>query len=154
MWCQHDMFPEKFHSSLFFYFALSKNNKLSCFQYKLIHRILALNPYLSKCKIKETELFSFRNEAKETYKHFFWDCNVTKNILQKALFWEIYSLKEIVYLFSSITNEKDPEKIIPHSVSSISNSFDHLLIIFTGTTVFLSINCLYKCLQGFGSICN
>ena len=29
-------------------FSLSKNNKLSCFQYKLIHRILALNPYLSK----------------------------------------------------------------------------------------------------------
>ena len=49
-------------------FSLSKNNKLSCFQYKLIHRVLALNLYLSKCKIKETELFSFRNEAKETYK--------------------------------------------------------------------------------------
>ena len=40
-------------------FSLSKNNKLSCFQYKLIHRILALNPSLSKCKIKETELCSF-----------------------------------------------------------------------------------------------
>jgi hypothetical protein len=26
---------------------------------KIIHRILALNPYLSKCKIKETELCSF-----------------------------------------------------------------------------------------------
>ena len=62
------------------FFSLSKNNKLSCFQYKLIHRILALNLYLSKCKIKETELFSFRNEAKETYKQFFWDCNVPKNI--------------------------------------------------------------------------
>jgi hypothetical protein len=37
---------------------------------------------------------------------------------------------------------KKTEKIRPHSVSSISNSFDHLLIIFTGTTVFLSINSL------------
>jgi len=52
-------------------FSLSQNNKLSCFQHKLIHRILALNPYLSKCKIKETELCSFCNEAKETYKRFF-----------------------------------------------------------------------------------
>ena len=54
-------------------FSLSKNNKLSCSQYKLIHRILALNPplSLSKCKIKETNLCSFCNEAKETYKHFF-----------------------------------------------------------------------------------
>jgi hypothetical protein len=60
-------------------FSLSKINKLSCFQYKLIHRILALNPYLSKCKIKETELCSFCSEAKETYKHFLGDCNVTKN---------------------------------------------------------------------------
>ena len=50
-------------------FSLSKNNKLSCFQYKLIHRVLALNPYLFKCKITETELCSFCNEAKETYKH-------------------------------------------------------------------------------------
>jgi hypothetical protein len=33
-------------------FSLSKNNKLSCFQYKLIHRVLALNPDLFKCKIK------------------------------------------------------------------------------------------------------
>jgi hypothetical protein len=32
-------------------------------------------------------------------------------------------------------NEKDSEKIRPHSVSSISNSFHHLLILFTGTTV-------------------
>ena len=50
-------------------FSLS-TSKLSCFQYKLIHRNLALNPYFSKCKIKETELCSFCNEAKETYKHF------------------------------------------------------------------------------------
>jgi hypothetical protein len=46
-------------------FSLSKNNKLSCFQYELIHRVLALNPYLFKCKITETELYSFCNEAKE-----------------------------------------------------------------------------------------
>ena len=51
-------------------FSISKTNKLWCFQYKLIHRIIALNLYLFKCKIKETELCSFRNEAKETYKHF------------------------------------------------------------------------------------
>jgi hypothetical protein len=52
------------------FFSLSKN-KLSCLQYKLIHRNVALNPYFSKRKIKETELCSFCNEAKETYEHFF-----------------------------------------------------------------------------------
>jgi hypothetical protein len=52
-------------------FSLSKNNKLSCFKYKLIHRVLALNPYHFKHKIDETELCFFCNEAKETYKHFF-----------------------------------------------------------------------------------
>jgi hypothetical protein len=46
-----------------------------------------------------------------------------------------------IILGNVVDNEKDSEKIRPHSVSSISNSFDHL-IIFTGTTVFLSINCL------------
>jgi hypothetical protein len=52
-------------------FSLSKNNKLSCFQYKLIHRVLALNPYLFMCKIKETELCSLCNEAKETHSSLF-----------------------------------------------------------------------------------
>ena len=32
--------------------------------------VCVVNPYLSKCKIKETELCSFCNEAKETYEHF------------------------------------------------------------------------------------
>jgi hypothetical protein len=49
-------------------------------------------------------------------------------------------------------NEKDSEKIRPHSVSSISNSFDHLLIIFTSLKViylyrvvclFSNITCIY-----------
>ena len=66
-------------SYLFRVLFIIKNDKLSCFQYKLIHIILALNPYLFKCKIIETELRSFCNEAKETYIHFFWDCNVTQH---------------------------------------------------------------------------
>jgi hypothetical protein len=48
------------------------------------------------------------------------------------------------YLYNNLLffdNEKDSEKKRPHSISSISNSFDHLSIIFTGTSVFLSINC-------------
>jgi hypothetical protein len=41
--------------------------------------------------------------------------------------------------------KKDSEKIRPHSVSSISNSFDHLLMIFTGTTCLLSPSVVGHC---------
>jgi hypothetical protein len=40
---------------------------LSCFQYKLIHSVLALNPDLFKCKIKRNWTMFL-----------FWECNVTK----------------------------------------------------------------------------
>ena len=49
-------------------------------------------------------------------------------ILWISLYWKHDKL-----LFFDI--EKDSEKIKPHSISSISNSFDHLLIIFTGVFI-------------------
>jgi hypothetical protein len=63
------------------------------------------------------------------------------------VYWKHYKL-----LF--FDNEKESEKNnkTPFG-SSISNLFDHLLIIFTGTTVFLFVNCQYISLQGFWSIC-
>ena len=94
-------------------FSLSKNNKLSCFQYKLIHRVLALNPYLFKCKIKETELCSFCNEAKEAYKYLFWDCNVTKN------FW--FSIMDFLKNIDGSNVNLTPKGIILGNVQFESN---------------------------------
>ena len=61
-------------------FQCTKNNKLIIFQYKIMHRILATNDFLYKCKVKETHLCSFCNETKETLLHLFWDCFHVKNL--------------------------------------------------------------------------
>ena len=61
-------------------FRVTKNTKLQNFQFRLVHRILGTNSFLYKCKIKETELCTFCNEAKETFLHLFYECFCTKNI--------------------------------------------------------------------------
>lgn len=61
-------------------FSYTKNNKIISFQYKILHRILATNSFLFKCRLKETELCSFCQETKETIVHLFWDCMIIKNL--------------------------------------------------------------------------
>ena len=61
-------------------FTCTFNNKLTTFQYKILHRILSTNSFLFKCKLKETNLCTFCNETNETIEHLFWECNITKNL--------------------------------------------------------------------------
>jgi hypothetical protein len=55
----------------------TRNTKLQNFQFKLSHRITATNSFLSKCGLKETELYTlfaeFIASVLEMYlKYFFW----------------------------------------------------------------------------------
>ena len=61
-------------------FKFTKNNKISILQFKLLHRIVATNSFLYKCKLKETELCSFCNETRETLLHLFYSCSITRNL--------------------------------------------------------------------------
>ncbi|KAH3713894.1 hypothetical protein DPMN_073695 [Dreissena polymorpha] len=47
---------------------------LSNFQYKYIHRIIATNKYLFKCKLSNSHLCDFCSENIETIEHLFWEC--------------------------------------------------------------------------------
>ncbi|KAH3882425.1 hypothetical protein DPMN_006364 [Dreissena polymorpha] len=44
------------------------------FQYKYIHRIIATNKYLFKCKLSNSNLCDFCSENIETIEHLFWEC--------------------------------------------------------------------------------
>ena len=61
-------------------FYCTKNNQFSVFQCKILHRILSTNSLLFKCKLNETLLCNFCNEAKEIILHLFWECNIVKSL--------------------------------------------------------------------------
>ncbi|KAH3689727.1 hypothetical protein DPMN_192197 [Dreissena polymorpha] len=50
------------------------------FQYKYIHRIIATNKYLFKCKLSNSNLCDFCSENIETIEHLFWECKHTQPI--------------------------------------------------------------------------
>ena len=54
--------------------------KLKQFQYFFVQRIIPLNIFLFKCKLKDTELCSFCNSERETIEHFFWTCPLSNCI--------------------------------------------------------------------------
>ena len=62
------------------------DRQLQEFQYKILHRYLALNPLLKKMGISDTDLCFFCNNDIETIPHIFWNCKIISN------FWEIFSI--------------------------------------------------------------
>ena len=55
-------------------FDICKDNKLQDFQYNFVHRNIATNKHLLKCKYVASSLCSFCNMAIETIDHLFWKC--------------------------------------------------------------------------------
>ena len=57
-------------------FDTCKDNKLQNFQYNFIHRLIATNKYLLKCKYAPSSLCTFCNMAVESIDHLFWECHL------------------------------------------------------------------------------
>ncbi|KAH3799540.1 hypothetical protein DPMN_153150 [Dreissena polymorpha] len=55
------------------------------FQYKYIHRIIAANKYLFKCKLSNSNLCDFCSENIETIEHLFWECKHTQPIWNQLI---------------------------------------------------------------------
>ena len=66
---------------------LTKTTKFVALQYKIIHRIVACNSYLFRCKIKNTDKCSFCNES-DSISHFFFDCENTRSFWKDVENWE------------------------------------------------------------------
>ena len=59
---------------------LKKDTQLQSFQFKINHRIIFTNHLLMKCKLSETALCTFCNDAIENIEHLFWECQYAKII--------------------------------------------------------------------------
>ncbi len=65
----------------------TKNTTLKWFQYRINHNILATNRFLNMIKIVDNPLCTFCNSTPETIKHLFWDCEVSKKIVNELRMW-------------------------------------------------------------------
>ena len=63
-------------------FLCTKITKLIVFQFKLLHRRLVTNSFLTKINLKDNEQCTFCQNDKETLIHLFWTCQVS------ILFWQ------------------------------------------------------------------
>ena len=63
-------------------FLCTKISKLIVFQFKLLHRRLATNSFLTKINLKDNEQCTFCQNDTETLIHLFWTCSVS------TLFWQ------------------------------------------------------------------
>ena len=62
-------------------FLCTKMTKIIVFQFKLLHRRLATNSFLTKINLKDNEQCTFCQNDKETLIHLFWTCEIS------TLFW-------------------------------------------------------------------
>ena len=58
-----------------------RDTKLHYFQFRFLQRILGVNNFLFRIKVKESPLCSLCHESNETLEHLFWDCDFVK------IFW-------------------------------------------------------------------
>ena len=65
-------------------FLCIKITKLIVFQFKLLHRRLATNSFLTKINLMDNEQCTFCQNDKETLIHLFWTCEVS------TLFWQSF----------------------------------------------------------------
>ena len=103
-----------------FYFSIIKHMSFKQYyqmiQYKLIHRILNVNVYLEKCKIKNSKLCDVCKINEETIDHVFIDCSDRENFIIECKNWldkitKInFQISNLEFLFG-ILNEGNDEYI-------------------------------------------
>ena len=101
-------------------YSLTNSSKLRTLRYLILYYRLTLNPYLLKCKIKNTVRCTFCNLERETTENFYWLCNKTRE------FWNefVKIIEAITYVKSSdlsLTLEVVITNTIHTRVNNIAN---------------------------------
>ena len=82
-------------------FKSVKHSKLQYFQYRFVHRILAVNNFLFKIGLVDSLLCTFCGMCEETLSHLFWECPISISFLSEAVNYTINSdvalTKEVVF---------------------------------------------------------
>ena len=68
-------------------YKLTIDVKMRTFQYRLLHRYIALNNFLFRIKISETDKCMFCNLEKETLSHLFYYCVEVRNLWLHLKTW-------------------------------------------------------------------
>jgi len=63
--------------------TLTMDSYIQVFQYKILHNALFLNERLVHCNYANTPLCSLCNEANESLRHLFCECEITQNLWQE-----------------------------------------------------------------------
>jgi len=94
--------------------------KLRQFQYFFTQRITALNPYLFKCHLSDTELCTFCNSERESIEHFFWTCPISNFIWSSIDKWlsenGFYFPLSQINAFFGISNPVLPHEILANKL--------------------------------------
>ena len=92
-------------------FKSIKECKLQYFQYRFIHRILAVNEFLFKINYVSSPLCSFCDVCIETINHLFWDCPIVKRFWNAPVIKVIKHkvvLSESLVFFGEVDNYASP----------------------------------------------
>ena len=104
-------------------FKVTLENKLRCFQYKLIHNILPTNSRLRKMKLKTSPSCDRCSSPYETLSHLLYECSTVQIFWQKVIAWWNEKRSESVTLnYTDISYGYKPE-------SSSFYALNHFLII-------------------------
>ena len=68
-------------------FKVTLENKLRCFQYKIIHNILPTNSRLHKMKLKISPSCDHCSSPYETLSHLLYECSTVQTFWQKVITW-------------------------------------------------------------------
>ena len=98
---------------------ITKSTKLREFQFKLLHRKIPTNTYLTKIRIEENPQCSLRKEEPETLVHLFWTCTKT------AVFWE--SIIARLKLCEIISDSYFADMTVSLGLISDSSKFQRLI---------------------------
>lgn len=97
-------------------YGVTISTKLRYFQFKILHRIVALNPYLVKAGLCDSELCFFCNGEKETLTHVFYYCTHVSELWRDVFNWlagfgipRIFSKKVVLM---NVTTDRLLDKII------------------------------------------
>jgi len=64
---------------------ITNDVKVQWFKYRITHRILGTNSLLNKMKITNDPLCSLCKQSDETLEHLFWECQISKTIIDEML---------------------------------------------------------------------
>ena len=101
-WCNDlEMSENEIFEAFSYIYKLTIDVKMRTFQYRLLHRYIALNNFLFRIKISETDKCMFCNLEKETLSHLFYYCVEVRNLWLHLKTW--LNTKDIYFPF---VNEK------------------------------------------------